>query len=98
MAKKNSDENTFPAKYAKVLGEEWMNECDSLDADELKKIVIESESSVEEAEDKRDADEKLKQAKEMAKELGADYKETIFYQRAKIKYAMRCLETKGQKV
>ena len=94
--KKNNDPNMFPSKYSKVLGEEWMNECDSLPTEDLKKIVIEAEKNIEEQENLRDEDQKLKELKENVKALGGGYKDAIFYQRAKIKYAMKSLENRGE--
>lgn len=97
MAKKKKvdGDNSFPAKYAKVLGEEWMSECDSSDTEDLKRKVIEAETLIEEQENLRDADETLKNLKDQLKALNGGYKDSIFYQRAKIKYAMRTLETRG---
>ena len=94
--KKTEDSNMFPAKFSKVLGEEWMNECNGFDTEELKKLVIESEQLIEEQEQLRDNDEKLKEFKQVVKDLGGAYKDAIFYQRAKIKYAMKTLESRGK--
>jgi len=88
--------NGFPKKYVQVLGEEWMDEVDKLDANELKKIIVEAEQSISVTENTRDADEKLKAAKEMYGDLSSAYKDATKYQTAKIKYALMCLEGQGK--
>lgn len=94
--KKASSDNVFPAKYTKVLGEEWMNECDSASAEDLKKKIIDAEASIEEQERLRDSDQALKELKDKVKDLGGGYKDALFYQKAKIKYIMKTLESRGQ--
>ena len=93
--KKNHDDSAFPAKYAKVLGEEWMKECDSSDMEDLKKKIVDAEKAIGEQEALKKADEGLKDAQANVKALSAGYKEAMFYQKAKIKYALMTLESRG---
>ena len=72
-----------------------MRECDSADINDLKKKIIDAEKSVGEQEALRKADEKLKDAKKNVKALGSGYKDSILYQKAKIKYALMTMETRG---
>jgi len=97
--KKNasSDGTGFPAKYAKVLGEDWMNEADGLETDELKKIIVDAANLIEEQENMRDSDMDLKQLKDQLKEKSGIYKEDIFYQKARTKYSLKVLESRGIK-
>jgi len=94
--KKSNTKNGISAKYTKILGEEWMEEVDKLDVEELTKIIVEASQNMSKVETERDADEKLKAAKEVYNELGAAYKDAMKYQNAKIKYALICLEGKGK--
>lgn len=95
MGRRKNNEAGFPSKYAKVLGEEWMQEADKMAPEELKKIIVEAANSISETEEKRDADMKLKEVKDMLKDLSSGYKDAIKYQNAKTKYALMCLEGKG---
>jgi len=98
VKKEKAGAGEFPAKFAKVLGEEWMSATDSLDTEELKKIVVDAANMIEEQEKQRDADMELKQQKEKLKEMSGLYKEDLFYQKARIKYSLKVLESRGIKV
>lgn len=86
----------FPEKYAKILDKTWMEEADGFDEEALRGAIIEANGSISEQEKLRDADEKLKAAKDLAKDLGGAYKDSIKYQTAKIKYAIFNLEKMGK--
>jgi len=94
--KSSNGKNGFPTKYTKILGEEWMSEVDKLDVEELTKIIVEASQNISTTETQRDADEKLKAAKEVFNTLGLGYKDALKYQNAKIKYSLMCLEGKGK--
>ncbi len=98
MGKKKLDDNSggFPKKYAKHLDPGWMEDADTMDEEGLKKVIIDSENSIGEQEKLRDGDMKLKEAKEMVKDLGGGYSDAMNHQRAKIKYALYNLEKSGK--
>jgi len=95
--KKSFDTNGFPEKYYKqLMGSAIMEDFDGLDEEALKKAIVESETSIEEVEQERDKDEKLKSVKDDMKLLSKAYSDTKKFQNAKIKYALFCLEKKGK--
>lgn len=94
--KKKDTVEGFPEKYAKILEKTWMEEVDGFDEAQLRNVIIESNGSISEQEKLRDADEKLKAAKDLAKDLGGAYKDSMKYQNAKIKYAIFNLEKMGK--
>ena len=97
MAKKNkSDGNGFAEKLMKKLPTGFAEDAEAMSEEELKKVIIDSENSINEVEKERDADIKLNAAKELSKELGKAYSETKSAQMAKIKYALYLLEGQGK--
>jgi hypothetical protein len=86
---------TFPQKWSKKLPDGWSEMANSMKEDELKKVILECESSLYDNERAKEADAKLQKAKEEAKEAGAVYKDTKDTQTAKIKYALYVLEERG---
>ncbi|MFZ4795875.1 MAG: hypothetical protein ACOYMA_00180 [Bacteroidia bacterium] len=97
IKKNKADTGGFPEKYYKVLmGSGIMEDMDASDEEALRKSVIESETSIEEQDQLKEADEKLKVAREDAKTLGGAYKDATKFQNAKIKYALLCLDRMGK--
>lgn len=97
VKQKNNDEGGFPEKYAKLIRESGtMEEMDGADEATLKKIIVDSETSIEEQEQLKDTNEHLLAAKNVIKDVGGGFREAIKYQNAKIKYALYCLEKMGK--
>lgn len=99
----NSDDNmpvTFPEKWTKVLQKlpEFKDIADAASADELKKIIVESEGNIYTIEKEKESDIKLNSAKELVKEYSEPYRDAINVQTAKVKYALFLLEGKGVNV
>ncbi len=94
--KRKDSVDGFPEKYAKILDKTWMEEVDGFDEEKLRSVVIDANGSISEQEKLRDADDKLKAAKDLVKDLGGAYKDSIKYQSAKIKYAIFNLEKMGK--
>jgi len=92
-----STEVVFPKKWAKVIESlpEFKDAADAASVEELKKIVVTSESNIYVIEKEKLADVKLNAAKELTKELSAGYREAAKVQNAKVKYALFLLENKG---
>jgi hypothetical protein len=88
---------TFPDKWLKLLEKmpEFKEIADAASAEDLKKIVVESEGNIYTIEKEQEADVKLNGAKELVKEYSAPYREAIKAQTVKVKYAMFLLEGKG---
>jgi hypothetical protein len=88
--------NSFPEKYLKILDANVMAEMEALDEHALKKSIVDSENAIDEQEKNKEADDNLQSAKEKVKELSKDYSDTIKFQKAKIKYSLFLLESKGK--
>jgi hypothetical protein len=89
---------TFPKKWLKLLKDmpEFKDTADSSSVEDLKKIVLTSEGNIYTIEAAKLSDIKLEGAKELVKEMTAPYTESLRVQMAKIKYALFCLEGKGE--
>lgn len=87
----------FPEKYSKVAGFSLIEEeLNNLDEEGLKKVIVAAESSIEEQNQLKDADEALKETKEKMKALSGGYRDAVKYQNTKIKYALYCLDKMGK--
>lgn len=86
---------TSLTKLQKLLSSETCEALEALDAEGLRRRVIDAEAAVAESETAREADEELSALKEQAKEAAAPYKETIKYQRAIQRYCHLMMEAKG---
>ena len=91
-----SKEEGFPSKLEKKLPTGFKEDADSLDTDELKKVIIASEGNIVSIEREMDADEKLSAAKELVKDLSSAYRDAKSAQTAKIKYCLHLLEGRGE--
>lgn len=100
MSKKDNDElqTTFPEKWAKVLKElpEFKEAADASSSEDLKKIIITCEGNIYTIDKEKEIDDKLNSCKELVKEYSAPYRDALKVQTAKIKYALFCLEGKGE--
>jgi hypothetical protein len=84
-------------KYLKVLGNEtgFIDNANSMNTDDLKKLILKCEGDLNEVEQAKEADTKLADAKETVKEFAAPYTETKKLLTSKIKYAVYLLEERG---
>ncbi len=95
--KKQATVAGFPEKYSKVPGFSAIEEeLNGADEEGLKKIIVAAETSVEEQQQLKEVDEKLKEIKEQMSALSGGYRDAMKYQNAKIKYALYCLEKLGK--
>lgn len=87
----------FPNKFYKKLKEvpDFLDNINSMDSEEIKKKILECESTIFEIEKSVDADIELTQTKQKAKELSKPYKENKGVETAKLKYCLHILESRG---
>jgi uncharacterized small protein (DUF1192 family) len=78
---------TEQEKLAKVIGAEGMSVLDSLSRDELKSRVAAVEGEIRESEQARDADQAIKDAVDVLKNLRGPYNDAIERGRAIQRYA-----------
>jgi hypothetical protein len=97
MAKEKEQNFGFPEKHNKHLkASTFKDDANTMSDEELKKVMFECEKNIKEIEKDRDANTKLKQAKELVASLGAGYRDGIAFETAKIKYSLYMLETRGK--
>lgn len=96
----NNEPTSFDPKWAKVLKDmpEFKDIADAASVEELKQIIVRSEGNVYNIEKEKSEDVKLNGAKDLVKEFSAGYREATKAQTAKIKYALFCLEGKGEEM
>lgn len=95
--KKPQAPNGFPEKWYKKLPSTWVNGgADAKKSDELKNGILKSESIIADVEKDRDNDAKLTNAKEEVKDLNGAYNDTINEEKAKIKYSLFLLKSRGE--
>ena len=85
----------FPAKYSKKLPTGFSDKVEGLTTEEIKKEILLAEEHIYEVDKAKDEDEKLKQVKEMAKEIAEPYAESKGIESAKIKYCLFMLASRG---
>lgn len=90
-----SDENEFPQKLAKKLPTGWMDETQSVDTKDLKKIIVDCEGNIYTIQKEKAVDEKLNAAKSIIKDLNGPYNEAKGVQSAKIQYCLWLMESRG---
>ena len=86
--------SVFPEKYRKKIPE-LIEVISSMNTEEIKKKILESEAHLYEIENAKEADDELAKAKEHAKELSASYRESKGIETAKIQYCLYVLEDRG---
>ena len=95
--KKAANIENFPDKYSRIPGFSGIEEeCNALDEEGLKKIIVAAETSIEEQEQLKEADAALKEIQEKSRALSGGYRDAMKYQNVKIKYALYCLEKMGK--
>ena len=93
-----SDDNpvlSFPSKLMKLLPDGFEDTVNTLSTDDIKKTMVECERSVGEVEKEQENDVKLSAAKELCKELGGAYRDTLKMYRAKIKFLVYTMDQRG---
>lgn len=85
-------------KAEKALGIDTVKEMNSLDASDLKKIIVEASAAMQVAKDELEANAAYNQAKEDVGILSAGKREVDKRQKARIAYALGLLEEKGEAV
>lgn len=85
----------FPLRISKKLPTGFVENVESMDSEEVKKKIYESQCHVYEIEKAKEEDEKLNAAKELVKDFMAPYKEAQGTENAKIKYCFFVLEGRG---
>ena len=99
MTNKSDDQTPvgFPEKWMKVLKNlpEFKDSADAADVEDLKKMIFTSEAYAYTVEKEKEGDAKLNAAKDLVKEYGAPYRDSLKVINAKIKYCLFLLEGKG---
>lgn len=90
-----SDDKSFPKRHEKWLPTGFQESIESMDLDEIKAKIYESQAHAYEIDKAKEADEKLQQAKELVKELSAPYSDAQKVETAKAKYCFYVLEGRG---
>jgi len=85
----------FPDKYRKKIEPEFLDNVNAMDTEEIKKRLLEQESAVYDAENEKEEDKELTEAREKVKEFSKPYREKKAQATAKIKYCMFVLENRG---
>jgi hypothetical protein len=90
LGRKKNLEETIHAEYP-----EFYSEVLSLSADELNTKLATLSKHAEESENAKEDDEELKEAKALASELGAPYRDAKKALRLKSKFVIKTLKDKG---
>lgn len=69
----------------------------ALDTTALKNQIVKCNKNMAAIEEAKKADDKLTQAKELVKEYGAPYSESIKNEKLKVKFLLEELETRGER-
>jgi len=88
--------NTFPEKYYKKLkGLSFMDDTDAKAAEDIKKEIVSSEERLYNLDKEMEEDANLQKAKEEVKLLTSAYREVVNIEKAKIKYCLYVMESRG---
>lgn len=85
----------FPAKWAKKLPENFIEETESKSTDQLKNDIVRYEQAQSDSEKDMENDPKLEEARKEVKELADVYKVAITELKAKVKYIAHVLKDRG---
>jgi ABC-type sulfate transport system substrate-binding protein len=83
-------------KVLKLLGTGVKEDLDALSEKGLRDSIISSETAIREIRTQMDADERLREVKEMLKDFAGAYRDAQNAQQAKIQYALHRLEEMGK--
>lgn len=97
MAKKEEGSalDNFPKKLAKFLPDTFKDSVEGMSEEDLRKVIVDSSTTISEIEKDRDNDEKLNILKDDLKVLNSGYMELIKTQDAKRVYAVLTLKDRG---
>ncbi len=88
--------NTFPEKfYKKLKGLSFMDDTDSKSEEEIKKEIVSSEERLYNLDKEMEEDVNLQKAKDEVKLLTSAYREVVNIEKAKIKYCLYVMESRG---
>jgi hypothetical protein len=74
----------------------WKDEADAMNETHLRAVIVDCSNNLRTIEKEMGEDSNLQKLKEKAKDAGAGYNEAKLAQKAKIDYALHCLEQKGK--
>ena len=83
-------------KIQKKLGDETVQELDGFGADDLRKVIVRSQMSIEDAKEELAQNREFLKAKESVTMMASGFNEVKGRQGAKIKYAMHRLRELGK--
>ncbi len=93
------DKTAFPKKYYnKIKDSTFMEDVESLDTEELKAKIVKCEETIYTIEKEKENDDKLRAAKDLVKDYSAGYNDAAAFEKAKVKYCLFILESRGQEV
>ena len=93
--KKSVAPDGFPEKWFKKIPSTWKDGAESMDNEDLKKEVLKAETLVSDTEREMDEDPKLNDLKADLKDLRGGYMDLINAEKAKVKYALFLLRSRG---
>ena len=93
--KKPASPDGFPDKWYKKVPSTWRDGAESMSNDDLMVEVFKAETVVSDQEREMDEDPKLNDLKTDLKELRGGYMDLINAEKAKIKYSMFLLRSRG---
>lgn len=83
-------------RLEKTLGEETLAEMEAMSEEELKKAIVDANSSMKQVQEELDANPKYQEIKENLKAITQGKKDVNKRQRARIQYSLHLLESKGK--
>ena len=83
-------------KLISKLPKGFVDEVASMSSEAMEDAIVASEANIRRVEAEREGDEKLRGARELAKDLSAPYADAVKAQRAKIEYLLWQLEERGE--
>jgi len=89
------DKSGFPDKWKKKLPTGWDDSANSMDTDELKKVIVDCRGVIADIEKDIENDDGLKVLREDAKLKTSAYKDAQGVEDAKIRYSLYLLRERG---
>lgn len=94
----DKEESSFPKRLEKKLPTGFQEAVQSMDTDEIKSKLYETQAHLYEIDKAKDADENLAKAREEVKMLLEPYKDAAATENAKVKFCFCVLESRGVKI
>lgn len=88
--------NEFPKKWARFLPTGFEDNVNSMDDVEMESNIITCEKSINSTEKEMENDSKLNGARDLVKDFSQGYRDVINTQRAKIKFIIYTMESRGK--